>query len=359
MICISGILLIIIGILLFELIIFSHEFGHFITAKLSGVKVNEFALGMGPKIIKFQKGETLYSLRAFPIGGFCAMEGEDEESDNPRALNNKPVWKRMIIIAAGAFMNILLGLVMMFVIVMQQPVFASTTISAFSENAVTNTQGLQVGDELVSIDGYDILNANDISFSMSTMKTTSPDIKVRRNGETIDLGNVQFNTVKNNEGNNIISRDFYVEPVEKNFFSVIGQTFSQTISVVRMIWSSLVGMITGQYGLNDMAGPIGAASAITTAASEGLERSFLDGFNNELFMMMVISVNLGIFNMLPIPALDGGRFFFLLIELIFRKPVPPKYEGFIHAAGFALLMVFMAVIAFNDIWRLFTGSGFA
>lgn len=286
------------------------------------------------------------------------MEGEDEESDNPRALNNKSVWKRMIIIAAGAVMNILLGLVMMLVIVMQQPVFASTTVSAFSETAVTNTQGLQIGDELVSIDGYGILNANDISFSMSTMKTTNPNIKVKRGGETIDLGNIQFNTIKTEDGKEVISRDFYVEPIEKNFFSVIGQTFGQTTSVVRMIWSSLIGMVTGQYGLNDLAGPIGAASAITTATSAGLERSFLEGFNNELFMMMVITVNLGIFNMLPIPALDGGRFFFLLIELIFRRPVPPKYEGYIHAAGFALLMVFMVVVAFNDIWRLFTGNGF-
>lgn len=360
MVIIQVALLIIIGILLFEIIIFSHEFGHFITAKIFGVKVNEFALGMGPRVFHFTKGETTYSLRAFPIGGFCDMEGENGDSDNPRAFSNRPVWRRMIIIVAGAVMNVLLGLVMMLIIVCQSPVYASTTIDTFPENSVTQSNGLKQGDTLLSIDGYAIYNARDITFSLGTMKTTAPDIIVERDGNRVDLGNVQFATVKGGTDGetDVISLDFYVEPIEKNFFSVISQTCGQTVSVIRLIWSSLIGMLTGQYGLNDMAGPIGAASAISSAASAGLQSSFLDAFNNILFMMMIISVNLGIFNMLPIPALDGGRFFFLLIELIFRKPIPPKYESVVHGVGFVLLMVFMAVIAFNDIWRIVTGSGF-
>ena len=161
--------LIVIGILLFELIIFSHEFGHFITAKLSGVKVNEFALGMGPKIISFVKGETRYSLRLFPIGGYCAMEGEDEDSEEKGAFNNAKVWKRMIIIIAGAVMNILLGFVMMFAFTVQADSYSSTTISQFQPNAFTANTGLQTGDKIVEVNGYSIWNSRDLQFAISTL----------------------------------------------------------------------------------------------------------------------------------------------------------------------------------------------
>ncbi|WP_255882613.1 MULTISPECIES: RIP metalloprotease [unclassified Ruminococcus] len=349
-------MLIIIGVLLFELIVLIHEGGHFVSAKLSGVKVNEFALGMGPKLFSFTKGETKYSLRLLPIGGFCSMEGEDEDSDDPRAFGNKAVWKRIIIVAAGAVMNIVLGLVMTLILVLQQPFYASTTIAAFDDNSVTSNS-IQIGDRLEEIDGYAIWNARDITFALGTCQSFSPDIKVNRNGQSIDLGNVPLATYDNN-GTKQIVRDFYVERVDKNFFSVCGETIGQTVSTVRMVWASLIGLVTGKFGFNDMSGPVGVASAVTTVASAGLESSFLDAFNNILNVMMIITINLGIFNLLPIPALDGGRLFFLLIELIRRKPIPQKYEGAIHAAGFALLMVFMLAVTFNDIMRIVTGSGF-
>lgn len=357
MINISAVLLIIIGILLFELIILSHEFGHFICAKKSGVLVHEFALGMGPKIFGFTKGETDYSFRLFPIGGYCKMEGEDEESDNPRSFGNAKVWQRMIIVVAGAFNNVLLGLILMCVLVAQEPYYASTTIESFHPNSVSEKGGLQVGDTIVSIDDYAIDTSRDFSYALATMKTYSPDIKVIRNGELTDLGNIKFNTQTTN-GQTYIALDFYVEPIERNFVTVITQTFRQTYSVVRMIWASLIGLVTGQFSMNDISGPIGAASAISEATSMGLDTSFIDGLNNLLFMMMVISVNLGIFNMLPVPALDGGRFFFLLIEAIFRKPVPAKYEGLVHSIGFIILIAFMIIVSLNDVFRLFTGNGF-
>ena len=174
-------MLIIIGVLLFELIVLIHEGGHFVAAKLSGVKVNEFALGMGPKLFSFTKGETKYSLRLLPIGGYCSMEGEDEESDNPRAFGNKPVWKRIIIVVAGAVMNIILGLLMTLTMVLQQPYYASTTVSVFAENAVTSDY-IQVGDKLEEIDGYPIWNSMDIAFALGTCKNYEPNIKVNRNG---------------------------------------------------------------------------------------------------------------------------------------------------------------------------------
>ena len=342
--------------MLFELIILVHEGGHFVAAKLSGVKVNEFALGMGPRLFSFTKGETKYSLRLLPIGGYCSMEGEDAESDSPRAFGNKPVWKRIIIVSAGAIMNIVLGLLMTMTLVLQQPYYGSTTISSFPEESVTQ-EYLQVGDKLESIDGYAIWNYRDIAFAIGTTDTTEPNIKVNRNGQTVDLGNVPLYTYEQ-DGKEYIARDFYIEGVEKDFFSVCGETIGQTVSTVRMVWSSLVGIVTGKFGFNDMSGPVGVANAITTVASQGLESGFLDAVNNIISIMMILTINLGIFNLLPIPALDGGRLLFLLIELVRRKPIPAKYEGLIHGVGFALLMVFMLVVTFNDIIRLVTGSGF-
>lgn len=439
--------LIIIGVLLFELIIFFHEGGHFICAKRSGIKVNEFALGMGPKIFSFQKGETTYSFRIFPIGGYCAMEGEDEESDNPRAFNNAKVWKRMIVIIAGAVMNIILGLIFMFVIVIQQPSFSSTTVGDFQPNSFSANSGLMTGDQIVRLNNYDIMTSRDLSFAIGTMKPdtvdgdslsiykedctgaitklyislandgalsddvsqnllnylkekctlinsaetredayrimadsysemntvagvteyTVPDIETResrqryrtdvdviRNDERITLNDVDLFTYSTDGGETAsVAIDFSVMPVEKTFFSVMGETWGQTISVVRMVWASLVGMVTGQFGWQDISGPVGVTSAITQVASAGLEQSFMAAVNNIILIMVVITVNLGIFNMLPFPALDGGRFVLLLIEGIFRKPVPRKIESYINAGGFAILMLFMILISVKDLWQLF------
>lgn len=351
-----NILLGIIAVLLFGLIIFLHELGHFVTAKLSGIRVNEFALGMGPTIFHFERGETKYALRLFPIGGFCAMEGEDEESDDERAFGNKPVWKRILVVAAGAIMNLVLGLLLMAIIVVQQPTYASTTISQFTENSALEAAGLEAGDRFVSIDGYSINGDRDLSFALGLANPESVDIVVDRNGERITFENVRFNTVEQN-GQQVLSMDFYVEPIQRSFGSVIQKTFADTWSMVKMVWISLVGLVTGRFGLNEVAGPVGVAQAITQAAVVGLETSFWAALNNILLMMVVITVNLGIFNLLPLPALDGGRLVFLIIEGIRRKPINPKYEGWVHAAGFVLLIGIMVLVAFNDIARLFNGQG--
>jgi regulator of sigma E protease len=444
----SVIALIIIAVLLFELIILFHEGGHFFTAKKSGVQVNEFSIGMGPKIFGFKKGETQYSLRLLPIGGYCAMEAEDEESSNPRAFTNAKLWKRLIILVAGAFMNIVLGLIMMFAIVVQNASYSSTTISAFSENSYSANCGLQSGDTIVRLNDYDINTSQDLSFAVATMKCqkvngdslqiykqdctntlcnlfislnndddlklskktinklldevgkgalkinkttlksdakavldsyyakveklagvdkyTLPtieiketrsrfrtDITVIRDNKTVVLKDVDFYTYLAEDSDEpSVGIDFYVESIDKNVISVLQQTGSQTLSVVRMVWSSLKGLVTGQFGLNDLSGPVGAASAITQVASVGLESSFLDAFNNILYMMMLISINLGIFNMLPFPALDGGRVLFLLIEGIFRKPIPRKVESIVNGIGLAILLLFMLLITVKDVWQL-------
>ena len=439
--------LIVIGVLLFELIIFFHEGGHFLAAKKSGVQVNEFALGMGPKLFSFTKGETTYSLRLFPIGGYCAMEGEDDDSENPRAFTNAKVWKRMIIIVAGAFMNIVLGLIMMFVIVMQSSSFSSTTIDGFPQNSFSANCGLEAGDTITKLNDYSVWSSQDLSFAIATTqckevkgdsleiykedcaielchlyvnlydskkydkkqleslieilnsgtakinasesktqakaildkyyaeiekeagvtKYTLPEIKVRetrqryqtdvevlRDGKTVNLKNVQFYTYLESKDAEkpSVSVDFYVKPIEKNVGTVLQQTGIQTVSVARMVWSSLIGLVQGKFSFTDISGPVGAASAITQVASKGLESGFLDAFNNIFYMMMLISVNLGIFNMLPFPALDGGRFLFLLIEAVFKKPIPRNVEKIVNGVGLGLLLLFMAIITVKDIWVL-------
>ncbi|MGN0536566.1 MAG: M50 family metallopeptidase [Acutalibacteraceae bacterium] len=357
MLAIDIVLLIIIGVLLFELIIFIHEFGHFITAKKSGVKVNEFALGMGPKLIKFQKGETLYSLRLFPIGGFCAMEGEDEDSDDKRAFNNAKVWKRMIIVVAGVVMNILLGFVLMFIYLLPSTNFVSSKIAVFADSAVSS-EYLQVGDEIKSINGFSIHTGQDLNFAFAMANPDGMNMVVIRNGEKINLDGVKFAKTTSSDGKTAIRLDFKVYPIEKNFGTLLEQSFWGVVSTVKIVWASLIGLIQGKFGFNEIAGPIGMTSAISQVTAAGLESSgFGQAVLNLVYVMMMITVNLGVMNLLPLPALDGGRLVFLIIEAIRRKPISRKYEGYIHAIGLVVLLLFMAVVSFSDILRLFTGTG--
>ncbi len=438
-----------IAVVLFELIIFVHEGGHFVAAKKSGVKVNEFALGMGPKLFSFTKGETVYSFRLFPIGGYCAMEGEDEESDSPRSFQKASVYKRMIIVVAGAVMNILFGFVLMMITLLPNEAFNSTTIASFAPYSFTAVTGLQEGDEIIKLNDYKINTASDFSFATYTMpvkevdgktleiykedclfelrnhcatlaqsitqeelngiyeiwiegsnkifdaedKETSyelmctyldkisdsikidrvesypeieeketrkrfvTDITVIRNDEKVELTDVHFFTYLNGETNEpALSIDFYVEPVEKTFFSLIKQTFNDTVAVTRMVWASFVGLVKGQFGINEVSGPVGLASAITDVAGESLKVSFVNAVMSIVYVMTVITINLGIVNMLPFPALDGGRFVMLLIEAIFKKRVPQRVESIINGAGLALLLLLMAAITLKDVWMLIFGG---
>ena len=358
----QGILLAIIGVLLFGLIIFIHEFGHFFTAKLSGVRVNEFAIGMGPKLFSFTRGETQYALRLLPIGGYCAMEGEDEESPDPHAFNKRPVWQRIIVVAAGGIMNILLAIVLMMILLGQESIFATPQISRFLEDSPLEAAGVQAGDVITSLDGYTVRTDTDLSFALSlasmdeTEETAVIDLEVRRNGETIRFDDVTVNTVESTNGGRYITLQLYVCGKEKTVLSLIKKSFADTVSTVRIVFESLIGLVTGRFGFNDMAGPVGTAQAVTQAASMGLESSFGDAVYNIVNIMLIISVNLGIVNLLPLPALDGGRLVFLLIELIFRKPIPAKYEGWVHAGGMIALLALMVVVTFNDIIRIVTGG---
>lgn len=344
----TTVLLVIIAVLLFGLIIFIHEFGHFFTAKLCGVRVNEFSMGMGPQLFSFTKGETQYSLRLFPIGGYCAMEGEDEESGDERAFGNKPIWKRMLIVVMGAIMNIVFGLVLMGVVVAQNDLIATTQIAAFSEGSKLEAAGAMVNDTILSIDGYKIYTTRDLSFALGTADPQSVDVVLKRDGKKVELNDITLDSFDAN-GRKTVTIDFNVYGVEPTAGAVIKNTFAETYSVIRMVFASLKGLITGQFGLNDVSGPIGAAQSITQAASAGLEIGFMTAVNNIIVMMVLISVNLGIFNLLPFPALDGGRFVFLIIEGIRKKPVPQKYEAYVNGVGFTILIIFMIIVTIKDV----------
>ena len=341
---------VLVAILFFGLIIFFHELGHFSFAKLFKVKINEFAMGMGPTLLKFKKGETKYALRLLPIGGFVSMEGEDESSDNENAFCNKPAWQRFIIVAAGGVVNLLMGVLIVAVMLTQVDLIGLPQIHSFEENAVSS-QHLQAGDKIEKINGKRVYSEYDLSFLMQRDKDGVFDFVVERNGEKVELNGVRFGTYDNN-GTLTIIYDFIIRGVEPSFTGVLKNSVLESVSIGRIVWISLLDLVTGQYGLSDLSGPIGTVTYIADAAEIAQQET---DYSYLLTMLAMITINIGLFNLLPLPALDGGRLFFILIEMIFRKPVPRKYEGWVHATGLVLLLILMAVISFSDIWRLIKG----
>ena len=331
--------------IIFAVIIFIHELGHFTVAKLSGIKVHEFALGMGPTIFKFQKGETKYALRAFPIGGFVSMEGEDEGSDEESAFCNKPVWKRICVILAGAFMNILLGFILMTIITSSQSEFIGLQVGEFREGA-TSSQSLQVGDKIEKIDGLRLFEVSDYSYAMTREKRDTHNIQVNRGGKTMNFENVKISTVEIDTANGKANAyDLKLTRDPKNVGTVISHATGKTVSFARLIWVSFIDLVTGKEKITELSGPIGVAGVVGQAASMG--------FLNLLIIAAMITINVGIFNLMPLPALDGGRLIFLLIELVTRKRVPPKYEGYVHGVGLALLLLLMFFVTISDVVKLF------
>ncbi|MBQ9541391.1 site-2 protease family protein [Ruminococcus sp.] len=348
---------IIIAIVIFSLIITIHEFGHFIAAKLNGVKVNEFAIGMGPALLKKQKGETLYALRVFPIGGYCAMEGEDKDSSDGRAFGNKAVWRRMIIVVAGVCMNMILGLILLMVQTGISDAIVTTTVSKFEDGAVSHETGLEVGDEIIAINGMRIFTSMDMSYKFTNDEDGVYDMVVVRNGERISLNNVKLSTTVGEDGKEVVHYDFWVEPGKITPKSVVTQAFRQTATDARLIYISLADMLTGKYSLKDMSGPVGIVDSIGDVIDS--ERDQETGkinwkglIDSVLSLSSFITINVGVFNLLPLPALDGGRFIFLLIEAVRRKPVPPEREGMVHTIGMAALLLLMVVITVSDITKL-------
>lgn len=343
----NTVLTILLGILVFGFLIFIHELGHFIAAKWAGMRVYEFAMGMGPTLFSVTRGETKYALRLFPIGGFVALEGENEENDGEQFVSSVPVGKRMVVMVAGAVMNLVLGFVILCILTVQQGAVGSTVVARFEDGAVSS-QHLQVGDEIIRINGHRVRTNNDLEYYFMREQDSVMDMEVRRSRveEPLQL-QVPFrmDTVDGDESLQFIHMDFWIQGQPLTVWNTITYSANWTVSVARQIWGSLADLITGRFGIKQMSGPVGVTQAIGQATSAGIRPL--------LRMVSFITVNLGVFNLLPFPALDGGRLLFMLVEVVRRKPLNPKYEGYVHAAGFLLLIALMITVTFNDVIRLF------
>ena len=346
------------AILLFSILIFVHELGHFAAAKLSGVQVNEFSLFMGPAIWKKQVGETLYAIRTIPIGGYCAMEGEDGGSDNPRSFDKAAWWKRLIILVAGAAMNFITGVALMAVVYLPAQMVVVPVIDSFAEySTIDGENGLQPGDRIVELDGERIYVQSDFSLILGLNPGDIHDLVVERNGEKVVLEDffMEKHPVTDETGTErmMFGMNFTLE--ELTFGGKLRYAWAQSLDTVRMVRLSLQMLVTGQAGISDMSGPVGIVQMMSETA-EASETSF-DALLNLLYFGAFIAINLAVMNLLPIPALDGGRVVGLLIttavEGITRKKIDPKYEGYLHGAGMIFLLGLMAVIMFKDIIFLF------
>lgn len=350
---------IVFAILLFSILIFVHELGHFLAAKASKVQVNEFAIFMGPAIWKKQKGDTLYSIRCIPIGGYCAMEGEDADTDNPHSFQKAAWWKRLIILLAGSGMNFITGLLLMCIVFMPMQKIALPVIETFEEfSTVDGADGLQVGDEIIEVDGEKIYVQSDFATILSLNPGDYHDIVVLRNGEEVTLDNffLERHEVTDENGNTQQMLGLSFRVVDATFGMKLKQAWNQTIDTVRVVRLSLQMLLSGQVGLQDMGGPVMIVDQMTQVADAS--ETWVDALLNLLYYGAFIAVNLAVMNLLPIPALDGGRVVGLLlttiVEKIIGKKIDPKYEGYLHAAGMILLFILMGVILFKDIFAIVT-----
>lgn len=328
---------IIYAILIFCVLIFVHEFGHFITAKACGIKVNQFAIGMGPALFKKQKGETLYALRIFPIGGYCAMEGEDEDSQDPRAFNNQPAWQRAIVLAAGSLMNLLTCVLLLIIIafVMGQ---ATTTLEKVEPGSPADQAGLQAADQILRVDDRSIERWDDVIDAIGYTKAETVQVTVLRDGREITR------TVKpeydKEQKRNLIG----ITPgSQRRILPSIVQGVKNTGSMTVLMYDTLRQLFTGDVSVKELSGPVGIVYAVNVSAQSGVIYV--------VYLAALLSLNLAIINLLPLPALDGGRLLFLVIRRITGRRVTDEMEGKIHFIGIMLLFMLMIYVTFNDVIR--------
>ena len=346
------------AILVFGVLIAVHELGHFMAAKACGVRVNEFSIGMGPTLWKKQKGETQYSLRLFPVGGFCAMEGEEEDSDDPTALNNQGFWAKLLIFAAGAAMNFIAGLLIILVLYADAQAFYVPVVAGFADGCpLESADGLQEGDRLLRIDGEKVYVYSDISLLMGLNKTGAFDLQIERNGEVITLRDftMERREYTDQNGKAYTGYGLYFWAEEATLGRKLSYSWNNAMDFARLVRLSLQMLVTGQAGVKDLSGPVGIVSTMTQVGEQAATTRA--AVENIAYLAALIAVNLAVMNLLPLPALDGGKIFFLVVNalcmLTIRKKIPAKFESYVHLAGFALLMLLMLVITFQDVWKLF------
>lgn len=348
------------AIALFSLLIFLHELGHFVAAKLSGVRVNEFSMFMGPAIWKKQKGETLYSIRCIPIGGYCAMEGEDGGSDDPRSFDRAAWWKRLIILAAGSLMNFLTGLVLLGIFFGPDQQFIMPVVTQIEEGcSIAGEDGIREGDRILEVDGEKIYVYSDFQMILDLNGGENHDLVLLRDGQRVELKD--FAMVKgefpNEDGSTSLRYGFSFSLVPASFTETLKYVWNSSLDMVRMVRLSLQMLLTGQAGIRDVGGPVMIVQQMTQVAEASATTYF--AVMNLIYFGAFIAINLAVMNLLPIPALDGGRIVCLLIttlvEAATHEKINPKYEGYLHGVGMILLLALMALIMFKDIFVLIKG----
>ena len=374
---------------MFLVMVSLHEFGHFITGRMLGFHILEYSIGFGPAILKSKNTETQYSLRVIPLGGFCRFDGEDGDSDHPGAFYKQAVWKRMLVVVAGGLSNILLGFILFLIIVPFISPMKTNVVDSVVEYSYCAEAGIQPGDTIVGINGHGVGFYNDIAlYTDDFTKDTEAKIKVRRDGKTLEFTlrpteeiivynytETGIDVAESINGHDMVAHYDYDEGIapadrpvgksetvtryligfipkteEVNFANVWGFAWNETKFVVKLVYRSLWQMITGKIGVDQMSGPVGIVKEVHNEVHSGAYAPL-----NILNLVALLTINLGVFNLLPIPALDGGRLFFMLIELIRRKPIPPDKEGMVHAIGMLLLIALIIFVSFNDIMKLFGG----
>jgi regulator of sigma E protease len=346
------------AILIFSVLIFVHELGHFMAAKFSGVQVNEFSMFMGPALWKKKVGETLYAIRLIPIGGYCAMEGEDGGSDNPRSFEKAAWWKRLIILAAGAAMNFIIGVLIMVMVYLPVRQVVVPVIHSFEEfSTVDGANGLQVGDRILEVDGEKLYVQSDFSLILTLNGGDVHDLVVERQGKRVVLDDLLMEkhevTYEDGSTGMLYGMNFSVEDLD--FPGKLAYAWNNSLDTVRMVRLSLQMLFTGKAGFSDMSGPVGIVVQMSDVAEAS--ETWVDALLNMLYFGGFIAINLAVMNLLPIPALDGGRIVGVLlttaVEAVTKKKIDPKYEGYLHGAGMVLLLGLMAIIMFKDIIGLF------
>lgn len=348
------------SILIFGFLIAVHELGHFVAAKLSGVRVNEFSIGMGPEIFSRVKGETQYSLRLLPLGGFCAMEGENEDTGDQRSFVRQGFWKKLIILAAGSFMNFVAGLLIVVILYSNAAVFFTDAISGFApEFPYEGENGLMVGDVFYKIDGKRTYVRGSASMFLGMHSGDTIDLEVIRNGERVVLKDfpMQRATYTGMEGETYTGFGLYVgiHQEEATLLNKVRYSWYTALNFVQTVWVSLGQLISGSAGVDDLSGPVGIVSTITEVGTQA--ETVSAAWSQIFYLAALIAVNLSVMNLLPIPALDGGRIFFLLLDavclVLFKRTVPENWQANINSAFFVALMLFMLAITFNDVTKLF------
>lgn len=353
------VLTVLLSLLVFGFLIFIHEFGHYITARIFKVSITEFSIGFGPELLSYQSKKTgiKYRVAAFPLGGFVAMVGEDEDSDDPNAFNKKPAWQRFIITAAGATVNIVAGFLAMIIIVacinignttygapMDDELLHNLGYETVDDTHRSSDSGLQLGDEIVKVNGKKVKIYDELSYQIMRYGNEPVDLTVIRNGEETVIEDVSFPTTTQ-QGQTFGIIDFKITGyAEKNIMTVFSLSARKAVLVMRMCWESIFDLITGRYTVEAVSGPVGISAAIGDAAAAGV-LSLLN-------ITVLISINLGFMNLVPFPALDGGRLITILIEMVTRKKIPAKIEGMINGIGFIILLTLMVLVLFKDTFTL-------